>query len=41
VEAELWDAADTAAASGDAGPRATAVRASWPLVDAALSKLAV
>jgi secernin len=41
VEAELWDAADTAAVSGDAGPRAAAVRASWPLVEAALGKLAV
>lgn len=41
VEAELWDAADAAAATGDAGSRAKCVAAAWPLVDAALGKLAI
>ncbi len=41
VEAELWDVADAATASGDAGPRGAAVHGAWPLVDGALGKLGV
>ncbi|MBV8950108.1 MAG: hypothetical protein JOZ99_04480 [Actinobacteria bacterium] len=39
VEAELWDTAEAAAASGEAGPRTACVAASWRLVDSALTKL--
>jgi secernin len=39
VEAELWDTADAAMASGEAARRAGAVQSAWPLVDAALVKL--
>jgi hypothetical protein len=39
VEAELWDTAEAATASGQAAPRTAAVRGAWPLVDAALRKL--
>jgi hypothetical protein len=39
VEAELWDTADAAMASGEAARRAGAVHRAWPLVDAALVKL--
>lgn len=39
VEAELWQVADAAVSSGDAGPRQAAVLGAWSLVDAALTKL--
>jgi len=40
VEAELWESADRAAATGPAG-QAEFVAGSWPVVEAALQKLAV